>query len=63
MKQMIELTQKYKLDFEAQQPIVLGEIEDKFNCLQELIKLRFEKSDEMAPGDNEECLHSRGDIF
>ncbi|CAI2359267.1 unnamed protein product [Moneuplotes crassus] len=40
VKEMIELTQKYKLDFDGQQPIVLGEIEDKFNCLQELIKLR-----------------------
>ena len=39
-----------KFDFSSEDPIELGEIEDKINVLKELIRLRFEASEEMQKG-------------
>jgi len=47
---LVELAQKFKFDFKKEQPIVLGEIIEQTTVFKELVKLRFEASDEMQKG-------------
>ena len=39
-----------RFDFTSEDPILLGEINDKVNVLKELVRLRFEASEEMQKG-------------
>ena len=45
-----ELTKQFKFDYSTQDPIQLGEIQDKVTIFKELINLRFEKAEEMKNG-------------
>ena len=45
-----ELTKQFKFDYSIQDPIQLGEIQDKVTIFKELINLRFEKAEEMKNG-------------
>mmetsp|Transcript_33757 Transcript_33757/g.38881 ORF Transcript_33757/g.38881 Transcript_33757/m.38881 type:complete len:534 (-) Transcript_33757:473-2074(-) len=48
--ELVELAQQMRFDFSSEEPILLGEVEDKLTVLKELIKLRFEASEEMQKG-------------
>jgi len=44
------MSEKFRFDFENEDEIELGEIQDKFNVLNELVKLRFDQAEEMQKG-------------
>jgi pantothenate kinase len=49
-KTLTELTQQMRFDYSKELPIELGEVEDQYKTLMELIKLRFEAAEEMQKG-------------
>jgi hypothetical protein len=50
VKDLLEMAETFRFDFDNEDPIELGEIEDKLIVLKELIRLRFDCSDEMQKG-------------
>jgi hypothetical protein len=50
VKDLLEMAETFRFDFEHEEPIQLGEVEDKLKVLNELIRLRFDCSDEMQKG-------------
>lgn len=50
VKDLLEMAETFRFDFDNEDPIELGEVEDKLIILKELIRLRFDCSDEMQKG-------------
>lgn len=49
-KDLLEMAIQFKFDFSLEDPIKLGEVDEKVTILKELMRLRFEAAEEMQKG-------------